>query len=190
MPAPSSPSDGQESQTSVTSWRSPRKYQPPRKLTAEQIVEAVEFYQGGQSLGMIALTMGVTRQAIHDLLKRRIILRDRIAALPRKEPTAIRRHRDINRKRYRARAARITAAQMRTVRERDQVCRACGTTGTDFDHILPVADGGQTTLDNLQLLCHPCHIVKSRRDWYGSRQRSGRVDSHAPIFPSPESEQG
>jgi 5-methylcytosine-specific restriction endonuclease McrA len=132
-----------------------------------------------------------------DLLRRRTTMRDRIEALPRQEPTAIRRKRAATCKRYRARAARITAAQMKAVRERDQSCRTCGSPGTDFDHILAVALGGQTTLENLQLLCHPCHVQKSRSDRslaarhrkevmpHGSQPSSGRVASRDPARTSP-----
>lgn len=145
-----------------------------------EVAAAVVLYEAGWSLARLAERLRVSRQSMWDLIRRRIPLRDRLAALPRKEPNAVRRHRAVNRRRYLERAARITAAQMRAVRERDQVCRTCGEEGTDFDHILPVADGGQTTLENLQLLCHPCHVQKSRTDWHGSRRRSGLVASPAP----------
>lgn len=147
-----------------TSENAMRKYQPLKKLTLEQAEDAARRYEAGESLQPIAADYGVTRQAMWDLLRRRIMLRDRLEALPRKAPNAVRRHRDINRKRYRARAARVTRAQEREVRERDQVCRMCWAEGTDIDHILAVALGGQTELANLQLLCHPCHVEKSRTD--------------------------
>jgi len=140
---------------------------PLRKLTREQVAESVALYQSGLSIGKVAERMGVTRQAMHDLLKRRIKLRDRVEALPRKDPTAIRRKRAATLKRYRSRAARITRAQIRAVMERDETCRACGREGTDVDHIVPVSRGGQTTLENLQLLCRLCHIEKSRADRKG-----------------------
>jgi 5-methylcytosine-specific restriction endonuclease McrA len=111
--------------------------------------------------------MGVSRQAMHDLLKRRIPLRDRIEALPRKERTAIREKRLNGLRRYRSKASRITAAQVRAVKERDRVCRMCGKAGTDIDHILPVGKGGQPEMDNLQLLCNPCHRQKTGDDWRG-----------------------
>jgi 5-methylcytosine-specific restriction endonuclease McrA len=130
-------------------------------------VESVALYQSGLSAGKVAERMGVSRQAMHDLLKRRIQLRDRVAALPRKDPTAVRRKRAATLKRYRSRAARITRAQIRAVVERDKTCRICGGEGTDVDHILPVAQGGQTDMENLQLLCNPCHIQKSRADRRG-----------------------
>jgi 5-methylcytosine-specific restriction endonuclease McrA len=143
------------------------KYQPLRKLTNAQVVESVALYQAGLSLSKVAARMGVSRQAMHDLLKRRIVLRGRIEALPRKSPTAIRQKRAATLKRYRARAARITRSQILAVFERDRTCRTCGDEATDVDHVLPVAHGGQTTLDNLQALCRPCHTAKTRMQLKG-----------------------
>lgn len=57
-------------------------------------------------------------------------------------------------------------------RLRDQVfrrahdaCERCGARPSDgarleIDHILPVSLGGETTLDNLQVLCKACHAGK------------------------------
>ncbi|MFZ4641681.1 MAG: HNH endonuclease signature motif containing protein [Nodosilinea sp.] len=33
-----------------------------------------------------------------------------------------------------------------------------------IDHIIPMAEGGLTRFDNLQVLCHPAHIEKTRRE--------------------------
>ena len=137
---------------------------PLKKLTPEQVIESIRLYEQGLSLGKVADRMGVSRQAMHDLLKRRITLRDRIEALPRKEQTAIRAKRAATSKRYRSRAARITQAQIHEVWERDQVCTICGDEGKEIDHIVPVSRGGQTELTNLRLLCRPCHREKSRTE--------------------------
>jgi len=45
-------------------------------------------------------------------------------------------------------------------------CRLCGATPNDgvrlhVDHITPWAKGGETVLENLQILCEPCNIGKS-----------------------------
>ena len=45
------------------------------------------------------------------------------------------------------------------------VCVLCGNTGRDaklvVDHIVPVAAGGGTDMENLRTLCHPCNSGKS-----------------------------
>ena len=45
-------------------------------------------------------------------------------------------------------------------------CRACGRRGRmEVDHVRPVQDGGEVfNLKNLQTLCRPCHIRKTRRE--------------------------
>ena len=166
------------------STRTLKKFQPTRKLTPPQVPEAVALYRSGLSLGAIAGRMGVSRQSMHDLLKRRIQLRGRIEALPRKPQTAIRVKRLRTLRRYRSRASRITEAQIRMVFERDGACKGCGAPGKDVDHVVPVALGGQTGLWNLQLLCRRCHIEKSRRDRSAAathrKSTSSLADSHAP----------
>lgn len=103
----------------------PKKYQPLRKLTEEQVEEAIRMYQSGLSLAKCAEPFGVSRQSMHDLLKRRIELRDRIEALPRltdEERSKVQEKRNRALKRYRTRAKRITKAQLDAVKERDRVC--------------------------------------------------------------------
>lgn len=41
-------------------------------------------------------------------------------------------------------------------------CRKCGrrTKDLEIDHIVPIAKGGKTTIDNLQTLCHRCNVKK------------------------------
>lgn len=34
----------------------------------------------------------------------------------------------------------------------------------DFDHIIPVAKGGLTTIENMQALCKDCHTIKTGYD--------------------------
>jgi 5-methylcytosine-specific restriction protein A len=56
------------------------------------------------------------------------------------------------------------------IRERDcGLCQEClrqGITrlGTQVDHTIPLWDGGSDTDDNKQLLCDPCHDVKTKRE--------------------------
>lgn len=39
----------------------------------------------------------------------------------------------------------------------------------EVDHIVPFSQGGKTTIENLQGVCKPCHIQKSKVD--GSVQK-------------------
>jgi 5-methylcytosine-specific restriction endonuclease McrA len=42
-------------------------------------------------------------------------------------------------------------------------CIRCGSReNLEFDHIIPVADGGSSTERNVQLLCEPCNRTKGR----------------------------
>jgi hypothetical protein len=43
-------------------------------------------------------------------------------------------------------------------------CAACPSTeNIEFDHVIPVSQGGTSTADNLQLLCRPCNRKKRVR---------------------------
>lgn len=44
-------------------------------------------------------------------------------------------------------------------------CASCGNTANDLqiDHVMPVSKGGSNDLDNLQLLCRTCNIVKGAK---------------------------
>lgn len=59
--------------------------------------------------------------------------------------------------------APIPTELRRAVFERDGGrCVECGSNfDLQYDHILPVARGGATTLENLQLLCADCNRTKS-----------------------------
>jgi DNA (cytosine-5)-methyltransferase 1 len=86
------------------------------------------MYEAGASTGWIAKAFGVSRQSMWDVLRRRTQMRDRIEAIPRKPQTALRAKRKAGLERYRAKATRITRAQVRAVKARDRVCRMvlCG----------------------------------------------------------------
>ena len=59
----------------------------------------------------------------------------------------------------------ITGAMRSEVwRRGDAKCTTCGSNqNLQFDHIIPVAKGGATTVDNLQLLCQPCNLAKGAK---------------------------
>jgi 5-methylcytosine-specific restriction endonuclease McrA len=59
---------------------------------------------------------------------------------------------------------------------RDTTCvvPGCGTaSGLEIDHLVPFAEGGPTELDNLALLCHHHHFLKTYEDWVLSRDGTG-----------------
>lgn len=61
-----------------------------------------------------------------------------------------------------ARAAGSEVSILRVVKNRDGVCRMCGSgENLQFDHIFPQSLGGLGTVDNLQLLCGDCNLFKS-----------------------------
>jgi 5-methylcytosine-specific restriction endonuclease McrA len=47
-------------------------------------------------------------------------------------------------------------------RDRGQCVRCGSRERLEFDHIIPVADGGSSTERNVQLLCEPCNRGKGR----------------------------
>lgn len=59
---------------------------------------------------------------------------------------------------------KIRATLRNAVLDRDNYrCRACGLSDVDHlecDHITPESRGGETSLDNLQCLCHACNNAK------------------------------
>ena len=68
-----------------------------------------------------------------------------------------------------AHLGRTIPARLRTALEaRDQTCVAPGCDerdGLEIDHIVPLAEGGPTRLDNLARLCHWHHMLKTHRRW-------------------------
>lgn len=64
-----------------------------------------------------------------------------------------------------------------------QVCKAAGrlTTGTVVDHIKPKAEGGTDELDNLQVICKPCHTMKTA----GESARGGQHVQFEPEWLPP-----
>ena len=59
----------------------------------------------------------------------------------------------------------ITEAIRSEVWRRDGArCTTCGSNqNLQFDHIIPVAKGGATVVDNLQLLCQSCNLAKGAK---------------------------
>ena len=55
-------------------------------------------------------------------------------------------------------------------------CKECGATNKEktlhADHILPVSQGGNDELDNLQTLCDHCNLAKSNKKWKNGCERN------------------
>lgn len=64
------------------------------------------------------------------------------------------------------------------------MCEApgCDRVGRDFDHVRPVATGGDNSLGNCQLLCRPCNAAKGiteAQDAAKSDRQGGRSGQYA-----------
>ena len=68
-------------------------------------------------------------------------------------------------------------------------CAVCGETDLklELDHIVPITEGGEDELYNVQLLCAECHRQKTN---FQRRQRMNRVTSDGQVvkgdFPIPK----
>lgn len=65
-----------------------------------------------------------------------------------------------------ARPWRYPKGMREAVYQRDNhACRirlpGCTGTPTDLDHIVPVKDGGMTSMDNLRAACHECNQARA-----------------------------
>jgi hypothetical protein len=66
-------------------------------------------------------------------------------------------------------------------RDRCCVVPGCGVAyGLEIDHIRPFAEGGPTSLDNLALLCHHHHYLKTYEGW--TLERSGSTGEGTPAW--------
>ena len=46
-------------------------------------------------------------------------------------------------------------------------CQKCGVkilSGAQYDHVLPDWLGGEPTIENCEVLCSPCHRIKTKKD--------------------------
>lgn len=50
------------------------------------------------------------------------------------------------------------------VLRREPLCRRCGASASQVDHIVPLRRGGTHAAENLQALCHSCHSRKTRTE--------------------------
>lgn len=49
----------------------------------------------------------------------------------------------------------------------------CEGKATQADHVVPVAFGGQTTMENSQAVCVPCHKAKTQAESREGKRRAG-----------------
>jgi len=59
----------------------------------------------------------------------------------------------------------------------DYNCNICGielndNREFDIDHIIPIANGGKNTVDNLQAICKACHQEKTKFEKYGIKEET------------------
>lgn len=76
----------------------------------------------------------------------------------------------------------VSVAQRRALIARDRGCVGCGAppAWTDAHHIIFWADGGDTDLDNLVLLCRSCHTGVHHRRWRVDRRADGSLEVQRP----------
>jgi hypothetical protein len=77
----------------------------------------------------------------------------------------------------------VTPAQRKALAVRDRGCIGCGAPAgwCQAHHVTHWADGGATDLDNLVLVCHPCHRTIHHHRWRPTRQRNGRWALDPPV---------
>ena len=72
---------------------------------------------------------------------------------------------------YRKDYRQLPNSVKRTLLHRYKECRKCGSTqDLEVDHIIPDFEGGSGAVENLQVLCHTCHMKKTQSE--AARARS------------------
>jgi 5-methylcytosine-specific restriction protein A len=72
----------------------------------------------------------------------------------------------------------------------DPVCGICGSDNPrwEADHIVPLEDGGEHTMENLQRACDPCHHAKTAAENAArARQRAPAADENQATLFAPDS---
>ncbi|MEN8145512.1 MAG: DUF222 domain-containing protein, partial [Gemmatimonadota bacterium] len=82
----------------------------------------------------------------------------------------------------------ISPALRRALEARDCGCRfpGCGLRFTDAHHVRHWADGGETSLENLLLLCRHHHRLVHEQGWRIELWRSGTGQTDQPAFVDPK----
>jgi predicted DNA-binding protein YlxM (UPF0122 family) len=132
-----------------------------KKLTEEQVGQAVLDYDSGQSLAAIAHVYGITRQAAWDLLRRRTTMRDQ-------KRFSHDNHFFRNGSRADQRAHDITEKAIKSGKlAHPGKCEKCGSTGEFRDGRTAVQAHHDDYNEPLRVrwLCQPCH-----HEWHRNNQ--------------------
>lgn len=65
-------------------------------------------------------------------------------------------------------------SQLRKIVKARKNCAVCGMPGTEVDHIVNRAAGGDDSLQNLQLLCYDHHKLKTQQESKRGNKRGNR----------------
>lgn len=63
-------------------------------------------------------------------------------------------------------------------------CKCGGANGLEWDHVIPIAMGGDDTIENLQPLCKGCHRAKTSDDVANVAKAKRRQAKHLGIRPN------
>jgi hypothetical protein len=69
-----------------------------------------------------------------------------------------------------------------------KTCNYCGDVGNEVDHVIELAAGGDNSIENLQILCKPCHKAKTAK-FNSSRLKGTRGVFSNQAAPRPQSVQ-
>ena len=67
-----------------------------------------------------------------------------------------------------------------------KTCNYCGNIGNEVDHVIELASGGDDAIENLQVLCNPCHKVKTA-NYNRKRLKAERAVFSETPAPRPQS---
>jgi 5-methylcytosine-specific restriction endonuclease McrA len=74
---------------------------------------------------------------------------------------------DDSARRSRERGAMTPSLRLAVLQRDGHTCRSCGARAPEaklhVDHMTAIANGGKTTMDNLQTLCEPCNLAKAAK---------------------------
>lgn len=125
----------------------------PRYLTDQDKGDAVAFYDAGESIGEVAARFAVTRQAMHDLLKRRTTMRPQ-------QRFGSDNHFYRGTTAEKAAHGKVEKAIKRGDIERSDICEECGTAPEPMSDGRSSIQGHHDDYDNpleVRWLCQPCH---------------------------------